>query len=268
MRTVWKVIIHVIFLILWLFYVYTQLKKYTSEKTNRVFDTEMREFNEKEFPFPPLFRICSKKTIKELHTTPILQTNNTQNGTCVNYRPNSSVQDGLFMVVEFESVDDKISFQYLDKEKFYFYFIKVAIAPVDYFSHIQISVIQTERLLESGNLFFNPTKEIQNEYEFKLLGFQGRSIFNSTAKNIAGFLLTTQKRYFLKHEKEGYPYFEMISWILAMLGFYELLARLIIFLLSSCSCCSGGEAIQQLELESNPHDPRRLNYTLINQDFQ
>jgi hypothetical protein len=262
MRTVWKVIIHVIFLMFWLYYVYSQLKKYNSEKKNHVFDTEMKEFIE--FPFLPPFRICSQNTTKEIHTPSILETLNIQK--CVVYQQTNTAHEPLFMVVEFESSDRKIYFQLPQ----YGYFTTIAIAPFNYFSHIQISVVQTERLLVSDTLFHDAIKKIQNEFEFKLLGSQRiRSIFNSTAKNIAGFYLTTEKRYFLKHEKERYPYFEMISWILAMLGFYELLARLIIFLFSSCSCCSGGEAIQQLELESNPqHDPRRLNYTLINQDFQ
>jgi hypothetical protein len=256
MRTACKVFIHFIFFLIWLFYSFLQIKKLQSEENREYFsNTELKTFKkENEFPLPDIFQICSSKSIKPLISKPNLPWNYTQNSAkenCIDYKTNHF--PASLILVEFENNEKKISLHEI--------YGRVAFASRGFISQIVISLEQTKKLITPARLLSSEKTKILNRYIYSFLGIQRvKNIFNTSNTNVAGFYFTTHSQYILIREEEKYTYLECLSWILAMLGFFELIARLIIFVFSSC-CCSND--VRQLTPIDDENDPRKLNYSLL-----
>eukprot|EP01080_Neovahlkampfia_damariscottae_P007874 gene7874-12343_t len=133
-----------------------------------------------------------------------------------------------------------------------------------FFLNLQISVTIRHYLKKKFNLDFLKYEEVRT-YTFKINGVQNPKFYGNSS-NIIGFGLTPNRQYFEKTEYSRYSFNELVSWILAMLGFFELLARLIIFLGEGFVAYFSKKSKNLNSVSEPMSHPNHRDYALLNSE--
>jgi len=107
-------------------------------------------------------------------------------------------------------------------------------------------------------------EKVEEKYTFKINGIQSAESYNNSSN--VGFGLIPNLQYFEKTEYSTYSFYELVSWILAMLAFFELLARLIIFLAESFVSYFSKKSKNLNSVSEPMSHPSHRDYALLNSE--